>query len=221
MNELNTFEAGIRATLEEFIPPPFQEDLRKIGIWSNENTGAISIGPGKIGGDLSKEKIKISSDIHPAQARIMSHVIEKKLIPGLYGRSDYIRSAVFFYTMNLVKHIRDKSFVTAYYRMEMERQIYAARMEQMHADQDADLIRKSAQLACRDGNVFGARETLRNARHFMDCLTSSIQERFSNRIYGSADGKARPENWEGDEVARLWKVVCEEDRGEVEGVEVG
>lgn len=208
----------IYVSLDELMPPPFKEDLRAVGIYTDLNTGAMTFGQQVKG---LEQKVPVKTDVHAAQARIMTHVIEKKLIPGLYSRGDYARAAIFFYTAYLVKSMREGTFDQSFYLMELEQQTYANRLASVHADKSAEVIRKSAEIAVAHGDLADARESLRRARLFADHLRPGVQERFSNRLYGSADGKARPEHWEGDEVAVLWARVCEEQRDEADDVEVG
>lgn len=196
----------------DMVPPPMKEDLRRVGLWVDENTidrqGALPGSKGK-----AEPKIPITVQVSAIHARLMGHLIERRVMPGVHSRSDFARLAIHKMIEHLADEIQTGSFTTDWMRVESERQVYASRLAEFYGDEHALLLRKSVKLAEVSGDLAGAKRTLRSARRFMAQLPAPAAERFVKKMLG---GDEESFGGEVDEVAAIWGEVMAEEPDEKE-----
>lgn len=206
-----TIDRGPETGVLEFVPPPFQENLRRVGLWVDENQVGEALGAARTAArSRGKDSVYVRTRISGTLARILAHMVEKKIIPGVESQGDILNAAVFFYVGALVDLLRSGNLSTEMLRLEEEKRVYATRLSIFEGDKLADLLRKSTHLALETGDPTGARQSLRNGRHFMERLPGGTQDRFRLKLYGDPEGVVMPEHWEEDRVATMWDEVLEE-----------
>lgn len=204
-------ERGPVTGVAEFMPPPFLEDLRAVGILTDEEDEEQARLAGKAGRNArDKHTEYVRARVSATLARLADHLVESRLIDGVKTRSDLLNAALFFYIERLVSLAKNGTLATEMLRLKEEKRIYASRLRIHHGDEFADTVRKSARLALIAGDAIGARESLRSALAFSERLPEGTQERFSNRMFGDPDGRARPDEWAEDPVAVMWAEVLDE-----------
>jgi hypothetical protein len=206
-----TIDSGPETSVLDMVPPPFQEDLRRHGLWTDENQVGEALGAAKASQhSRGKDSVYVRTRISATLARILAHIVEKKIIPGVQSQGDILNAATFFYVGTIVDLLNSRNLSTEMMKLEEERRIYATRLNIFEGDKFADLLRKSAYMALECGDATGARLSLRNGRHFMERLPEGTQERFRLKLYGDPEGLVQPEHWDEDRVAKMWDEVLEE-----------
>lgn len=201
-----------------YTPPPFLEELRHVGVFTDENELDLA----KMSGKQSKgdEKVPITSRVSGRLARLVDVIIQKKLIPGILTRGDFARSGMFVLMKMLVGELKDGVLDTSLAQMEAERTIYTLQLESINGKKVGAVARQAAGLALLHEDVYKAKEILRYARGVFESLPLNQAQKLSREMYGLQDGQEMPEPEELGQLGQLWHEVMQEDWTEEERVEV-
>ncbi len=172
-------------------------------------------------GPKSEEKaIRLTTVVQPELVYAMDRILEKRVYK-LKSRHDFVRLAVMNLITQCVEEIQQEHVKTLVARLEQQRRLAAELIQMKDTTSMVVATKRTVDLFLSFNNRMEAIKALRSAKRYSEDIPyEGIRERFVNCLYGSSDGKVRPEPNAWSEAAELWHEVLEggldrDDEGEV------
>lgn len=198
----------------DHVPLPSPEELKRLGIYS---TGGSLLPSDEEG------SIQIGTRAPKAIVFAMDRLVERR-VSKITNRSEFVRTAVVNLVLQLSEELESGHLKMTVKRLEMQRRAAAEAMLLHDIADMAATTRRVATLYVASDSGYEAVKALRNAKRYMEEAIpgEALRAQFINKVFGSKDGRERPEGWEGDEVGVLWNKVLEgeldrDDEEEVQG----
>lgn len=185
----------------EYVPLPNSTQLRAMGVFPTK-TGGIKL-------EDDAKSAQISTRIPTAVLYAIDRILERRMLK-VSNRAEFFKTAVVNLVFQYAEEIQEGRIKLTVRRLEMMRRAAAEAMLLGDINEMAVLVRRNADLYVAADSDYEAVKALREAKRFMEEIPSSgLQDQFSFKLFGSKDGKGRPEGWEDDPVASLWAKVLD------------